>query len=133
MSIFLATAEGDFAIVNNQFYLTDNTVSTVPAVAALYPSPGQETLQLIRNNLRMNQGEEVLDPALGVPYFKQIFAPGTPIETVQAILYNVIAGTPGVTSIPSLSVTVDGSTRVGTVTFTANTVNGPVTSTESFP
>ena len=131
--IFLCQENGDFAIIDNQMWLTDNSVSTVPDVAAQYPNSGQETLQLIRNLLRMNQGEEELDPSLGIPYFQQIFAPGTPLETVQAILYDAIAAVPGVLSISAFSVSVNSVTRVGTVTFTVQTSNGPVTSTESFP
>jgi len=133
MSIFLCQANGDFAIANNQMYLTDDSVSTVPAVAQAFPTTGQETLQLIRNILRMQRGEEILDPALGVPYFQQIFQKGIPLEMVQAILYNTILNTQGVLTMTSFSLTPNNVTRKATVNFVAQTTNGPVTSTETFP
>ena len=133
MSIFLCTANGDFAIVGNQMWLTDDSVSAVPVVAVAFPAPGQETLQLIRNNLRMQMGEEILNPSLGVPYLQTIFQKGTPLETVQAILYDTILNTPGVLNITSFTITQNKNTRQTTVTFTAQTATGAVTSTETFP
>ena len=128
MSIFLAQENGDFAIVNNQLQLTDNSQNLALSIPA-----GQETLQLIRNILRMSQGEEELDPALGTPYFQQIFVPGATKESTQSIVYNIIANVPGVQAVTAFSLTVDGATRRGTVNFTVLTSTGPVTSSESFP
>jgi hypothetical protein len=131
--IFLCQANGDFAIVNNQLWLTDNSVSAVPAVAAVAPNTGQETLQLILNNLRMGQGEERLDLAMGVPYIQQILGKGAPLETIQAILYDVILNTPGVLAVINFVLTLNKSTRQLALAFTAQTSTGPVSSTLSFP
>jgi hypothetical protein len=133
VSIFLCTPDGDFAIVNNQLWLTDNSVSAVPEVAAMAPSAGQETLQLIRNNLRMGLAEEPLDLSLGVPYMQQILQKGTPLETVQTLLYEAIQDTPGVLAVLNFATSLDKATRHLTVTFTVQTDSGPVTSTETFP
>jgi hypothetical protein len=127
MSIFLCQSNGDFAIVNNQLMLTDNSVT------AATPSPGQETAQLSRNNLRMFLGEEPLDPTLGVPYFEQILQKETPFETSQAILEQAVRDTDGVLDVLNFTLSVDTATRKGTVSFTATTAAGPVTTTETFP
>jgi len=127
MSIFLCQANGDFAIVSNQLWLTDNSVS------AQAPSPGQETLQLIRNNLRMFLGEEPLDPTLGVPYFQQVLDKSTPADIAQSIIYQVIQDTDGVEAVLGFDMTVNSLTREVTATFTVTTSDGPVTSTETFP
>ena len=118
MSIFLCDASGDFTIANN--------------VLALVDGP-QEVLQLIRNNLRFFQGEDPLDPDMGVPYFQQILDKATPLSVSQALLKQVVQDTDGVIDVVSFTLTVDTITRQATVTFTATTDGGPVTATESFP
>lgn len=133
MSIFLCKSNGDLAIVNNQLWLTDNSLSTVPQVAAFAPVLGQETRQLLLNNLRMGLGEEPLDLALGIPYVQQILQKGTPLETVQAILYDAILNTPGVLKVLNFTVSLNKTTRMLTVTFTVQTSTDPVTITQSYP
>lgn len=118
MSIFLCTADGDFAINSNSLSLVDGT---------------QEVLQLIRNNLRFFQGEEPLNPTLGVPYFQQILNKSTPVTTAEAILKSVVQKTDGVLEVLGFSLTLDVATRKAIVSFTATTTNGPVTVLESFP
>ena len=133
MSVFLCTADGDLAIIGNRMWLTDNSVATDETVSAQFPDPGQATLQLIRNNLRMAKGEEPLNTSLGIPYFQQVLQKETPLETVQAIFYQAILGTPGVTKMIYFNFTLDNETRQFTITFTAETTSGPVTFTETFP
>ncbi len=133
MSVILCQANGDFAIINGQMWLTDNSVSLVPAVAAAAPNPGQESLQLIRNILSMGQGEEDLDVSLGMPYLQQILGKGVQIETVEAIVEEQILAVPGVQDLFNLVVTLNAATRKLAVTFTAQTSNGPVDYSGTFP
>ncbi len=118
MSIFLCDEDGDLAITDNKLSLTDGI---------------QETLQLIRNNLKFLLGEEPLAPDKGLPYIQQILQKGTPISTSSAIIKQAIADTPGVIEVTEFSLTVDVLTRQGTVQFTAQSAAGPIVSTESFP
>lgn len=133
MSVILCQANGDFAIINGQMWLTDNSVSSVPAVASAAPNPGQESLQLIRNILSMGQGEEDLDVSLGMPYLQQILGKGVQIETVEAIVEEQILAVPGVLDLFNLVVTLNAATRKLAVTFTAQTNNGPVDYSGTFP
>lgn len=118
MSIFLCTENGDLDITDNKLSLVDGA---------------QEVLQLIRNNLRFFQGEEPLNPTMGVPYFQQILDKATPISTAEAILKSVVQNTDGVKEVLGFALTVNAATRQASVSFTATTDGGPVTVLESFP
>lgn len=116
--IFLCTANGDFDISGNVLSLTDGK---------------QEVLQLIRDNLRFFQGEEPLNPTLGVPYFQQILDKATPIKTSEAILKQVVQNTDGVIDVLGFTLVLDPNTRKATVSFSVTSEDGPITATESFP
>lgn len=135
MSQFLCTPDGDFALINNQLWLTDADEAILQeADGTPFTSISQvqqEVLQLLRNNLKFFLGEEPTNVSLGVPYFQQIFDKQTPQSTVEAILRQTISDTPGVKDIIGFNLTVNTATRQATVTFSVQTEDGPVTLTES--
>ena len=118
MSIFAQTATGDFAITNDHLTLVDGIT---------------EVKQRLTNNFRTFQGEEVLDPTLGVPYIQQILQKSTPIAISQAILEDVARNTDGVNDVSNFSLVLDPSTRQATVTFNATSDAGPITYSGTFP
>jgi hypothetical protein len=77
--------------------------------------------QHIRCRLRMFKGEWFLNEDEGVPWFDEIFEKGVEDGRVVAILRKVILGTPGVTSLTSLSLTHDRAERELSVVFEAVT------------
>ena len=136
MSLFLCTANGDFAIINNQHWLTASAPASIlqannggVAISAVQ----QDILQLVRDHLRTFAQEVPLDQAVGVPYIQQLFLKGVQSSTIQAILQQQILAVPGVTGILNFALSVNRSTRVATVTFTVSTSAGPITITQSFP
>jgi hypothetical protein len=136
MSLILCTPDGDFAIVNNQMWLT----STAPASVLASNNGGkaitavqQEALQLVRAHLRTFAKEIPLNQGLGVPYIQQLLLKGVRDETVVAVLRDAILRTPGILAILSFSMVRDRHARTATITFTARTSAGPITSTQSFP
>lgn len=116
--IFKCLENGDLDISGGKLILTDGQ---------------QEVLQLIRNNFRMLEGEEPLNTALGVPYFRKIFEKSTPQETIESILFEVVKETAGVLAVLDFRLEIDPTTRHASVTFTVQTVDGPVTTTQGFP
>ncbi len=133
MSIFLCKPDGDFAIVNNHMWLNDAPLEVKQTANGTLDSVTdnqQEVLQLIRNRLKFFKGEEPTNITLGVPYFEQIFDKQTPLSVSESILRDVVQTTPGVKEVIEFALVVD-SQRRGTVTFTVNTIDGNITSTET--
>ena len=64
------------------------------------------------------RGEWYLDQRGGTPW-RTLMAKGTTTARMERIFRTVIAGTPGIASVNSVSVSVDPETRLGTVTWTA--------------
>lgn len=120
MSAFLLTDAGDYAIVNGSMALTDNATT-----------PGQEVLQQIRSNLRFCLGEYFLDVTVGIPYFQVLFQQGIDDSVIEGYLRQAILDTDGVNGLSAFTYTPGGQGRIGQVTFTAQTVKGPVTATET--
>lgn len=111
------------------------TVSGLPPVkAAGYTEFDPSTLRLVRGpdavTLRLGwrlaffRGEWFLDQRLGVPYYQQIMRPNPNRALISQIFRDVIASTPGVSEVVSLSVGVDKANRQALVTFEARLDDG---------
>jgi hypothetical protein len=89
-------------------------------------------VQHMKIRLRFFLSEWFIDRRLGVPYFSKILIKLPNDNVVRSILRNVIAKTPGVESLTSIDFSLDGASRVFTVTFTAQLVTEgtPLTFTE---
>lgn len=82
--------------------------------------------QAIGFRLRTFLGEWFLDRRRGVPYRRDILRRNPDLEVVRSVLRRTILGTPGVLSVPELSVTLDRRTRRLLVGFLAKTIEGDV-------
>jgi len=89
--------------------------------------------QHLKIRLRTFKGEWFLDQRLGVPYFDKILVKNPSLPQVTSLYRKVITDTPGVTALLDLAVSLDNAARRLTVTFAAETTDGPVELTEEVP
>lgn len=82
--------------------------------------------QHLRIRLGFFLGEWMLDRRLGVPYFQHVLIKNPKTSVVRGILRKVILRTPGVLTVSDLLVTYEPTTRIMSVSFTAQ-VTGDVT------
>lgn len=88
-----------------------------------------ETLsQHIRQRLQAFQGEWFLDLSAGVPWFQQILGKVQYLSTVETILRETVAASPGVEKVTSFSVLESDRERTIRVTFTVVLDSGVSTS-----
>lgn len=98
---------GDFAIVNGDLVLT----SGLDAIR-----------QSLMIRLEFFQGEWFLDITAGLPYLQEILGVKNPNPNVlDAVFRKAILATPGITSINTLTITLDRATRRATVALSVNT------------
>jgi hypothetical protein len=76
--------------------------------------------------LRTFLGEWFLDRRVGMPYFEQILVKDPNLAAVKALYRRAILTTPGVTDLKRLELTADAVNRSLTVSFLAETKDGPV-------
>ena len=86
-------------------------------------------LQAIRIRLQFFKGEWFLDEDAGVPYFQSVLVKNPDPNLLQTIFRDAILATPGVLGLPSLTLTLDRSTRSLTVAFRASTDEGELDAT----
>ncbi len=84
----------------------------------------ERVYQQIKITLLTFLGEWFLDTTFGIPYFEQIFGKVGRSSTIENIFRAKISEVPDVTSIPSLTVSLDNATRICTVQFNAMTEFG---------
>jgi len=105
-------------------HLTDGDVVWIDGAEAV--------AQHVRCRLRMFKGEWFLNEDEGVPYFEDddapnldaIFKKGMPDTRISQILRQVVLGTPGITSVTSLTLERNRSERHLSVVFEAVTDDG---------
>jgi hypothetical protein len=85
-----------------------------------------EIQQNILQRLSTYYGEWFMNTQIGIPYFDQILVKDPDQSKVDALLFNTIAGTPGVIAVLSYSFTADFLTRTLNVAFSAQTTQGTV-------
>lgn len=76
--------------------------------------------------LRTFRGEWRLDERVGLPYFQSILVKAPNMAVVRSIYRRAILSTPGVTSLEGLTVSLDYLTRTLSVSFRAQTTDGPL-------
>lgn len=82
--------------------------------------------QRIKTRLQTFQGELYLDRSAGVPYFAEVFKKNPDIQRVRALLLTMISGTPGVSKVKSLDVSMSSKTRTFYVKFIVLSEDGEV-------
>lgn len=80
--------------------------------------------QHLKIRLRTYRGEWFLDTREGIPYKEFILVKNPNRLIVESIFREVIVGTPGIKSLNSFSLDIDGTTRALTLSFTATFDNG---------
>lgn len=79
------------------------------------------------------RGEWFLDLRLGLPYFDQILIKGQDDQVMRSFFSQTISQDPGVASIKSLSIDTERGTRVATVTFVAQLIDGSSLDSSNYP
>jgi hypothetical protein len=82
--------------------------------------------------LRTFLGEYWLNQNIGIDYFGKVLVKNPNLVVVQSIFKKTILGTPGVIAILSFSMSLDKTLRTLTVTFRANSTEGPFDFSEEF-
>lgn len=72
------------------------------------------------------EGEWFLDSTAGVPYFQSILKKGANLGEIQTVYREEILGTPGITALTTLELDFDATTRVLTVEWGAESVQGTI-------
>lgn len=88
------------------------------------------TAQRLRISLRFFLGDWFLDLSAGIPYFESVFIKNPSLPVVNYILTRAILRDAAVIQINKFDLDLDRASRVATVDFRADTVDGPVSLTE---
>lgn len=90
------------------------------------PSGTNPVQQNILQRMSFFLAEWFLDNTKGLPWFQRIFVKGAKQSDIDALLSNVIMGTPGVQTLQSYSFKPNSAKRNCQVTFVAQTVSGKI-------
>jgi hypothetical protein len=131
-----------------QFRLTQESTLENPVVGDLMLVDGQLELfgdptipedfraavaQDLRTRLNMFRGEWFLDLQEGVPYFENIIGVKDPDKNqIKSIFRDAILATDYVTSVTSLDLVIDGSTRSATLDFVCTVSDGSTLESADF-
>jgi len=88
--------------------------------------------QDVSTRLKAFQGEWFLDTRVGMPYFQKILGQKPRLSVLQSIFRDAVLSTPGVNSINDLVLDYVGETRVLSISFRCDTVEGPLEYKEEF-
>jgi hypothetical protein len=80
-------------------------------------------VQGVRSRLQFFLGEWFADESLGVDYWGLVFVKNPNLTLIQSHLRDVIAGSPGITAVHSVSIELDSDTREATITWRATTID----------
>lgn len=81
---------------------------------------GQDYIaQKIRQRLGFFRGEWYKDTTLGVPWLQDVLIKSPSLEVVRSVVRRAILDVPGVTSVPTCTVTHDRIERIATISFVA--------------
>ena len=111
MSDIALDTDGDLLIENNSLVLARDDDAIVQQL-------------IIR--FKFVLGEWFLDIRLGVPYFGEILIKNPDLSRVRGIFRQIIETTPGIKSLESFSLDVEGVTRKATVIFRALKTDGEI-------
>lgn len=92
----------------------------------------EEVAQRIRCRIEMFKLEWFVNPDEGVPAYEEIFEKGTSDDRIAAIYRQVILGTPGIASLPVLTLERDNVERSLTLAFEAVRENGSILRSADF-
>lgn len=92
----------------------------------------EATPQELRSRILFPRGSCFADLNEGVPYLSEILIKGFDAGRVRSILRQTIQSHPAIVDVPELSLDVDRSTRVATLTYVARTVEGRTIQSEEF-
>jgi hypothetical protein len=112
MDLQLDTATGDLE------FSDDNDLILIDGVDAIR--------QHITIRLQFFQAEWFLDERIGIPYYQEILRKAPDLNVVRSIFREAILTTPGVIAVTDLVTEYDGTTRTLTVSFSAQTEEGPL-------
>lgn len=87
----------------------------------------QAIAQNLYSKLRIFLGEWFLDTSVGVPYLSVVYVKNPSLAVITQFFSGLVLGTPGITGLRSINVTLDGSTRVADVSFVALTDGATIT------
>lgn len=82
--------------------------------------------QSLAIGLRFFQGEWFLDLRIGFPYFEEVLRKAPDLNVVRSLFREAILATEGVLAISDLALDYDGTTRSLSVSFSAQTTEGPL-------
>lgn len=108
---------GDLQILNGDLSLTSGSSGIA---------------QNLRIRLNFFKGEWFLDATQGMPYFQNVLVKQPNSQAIRAIFRKAILTTPGVTSVSNLELDLDNSLRKLSVSFEAETIEGPLSFDEDF-
>ncbi|RYF11320.1 MAG: hypothetical protein EOO40_03540 [Deltaproteobacteria bacterium] len=107
-------AYGDLLWVGNTLVLTSDADARGTDVVR----------QRIFTRLRLYLGEFFMDTSTGVPWLQQVLVPNPDATSIDAIVQDVILGTPGVGVLTQFAGTLDKAHRSYSVRFTVVTAKG---------
>ena len=84
------------------------------------------TPQRLARKLKFFEGEWFLDTRTGIPYFRSILVKNPQTNVILSIYRQAITTDEAVTSLNDLNLEYEGLTRKLSVTFVAETVDGPL-------
>jgi hypothetical protein len=114
----LDTTTGDLELDSNNDLIL---VTGVDAIA-----------QDVTVRLKTFLGEWYLDTRVGMPYFEQLLGKKPRLGAVRSLFLEAIQQTPGIQTVNDLQVAFDGAARLLTVSFRADTTDGPLEYDEEF-
>jgi hypothetical protein len=76
-------------------------------------------LQKIKSRLKFMLGEWFYDTTLGVPWFEQVLIKNPNLQLIQHLISNVIAAVPGITSVTTVEIAFEPSTRTLAIAYAA--------------
>lgn len=87
-------------------------------------SGAEYATQRVRVSLDFFLGEWFLDTREGMPYFRDVLVMRPNEDTVQSVFRRGIMRTPGIVSVPTLTVDLDVRERIATIEFEAQYEDG---------
>lgn len=116
--ILLDNATHDVSIIEGNMFLTTGI---------------QAKRQHVKQRLLFFAGEWFLDDSIGIPYIQQVMVKNPNPVIIDSLLKNTIITTPGFRQLDQFELDLEPDTRVLTLTFQAQTEDGPVIFSEIIP
>ena len=108
----------------NDIAIVDDDLELVDGVEAIGQDVGCRLLTFL--------GEWFLDSRIGMPYFTKILGQKPRLAAVESIFREAILSTPGIITVSDLEIGFEGTTRVLSVSFHADTTEGPLEYNKEF-